>query len=216
MSPPLNPQATPFLPAITSLPTLADPALTSTLDLLFEPSPDLHALALPTVRALSFASYDDLVATLRAQLLDLASAVQGDDEEEKEGEGEGEGRRRLRAILGSHPRLGEKKQKEVDAEGGAGLSQLSAAEQRHLSEEDEELAGLNWEYEERFPGLRYVVWVNGRGRGEVMADMRRRIRRGDVAEEEREGIQAMCDIAADRARKLLQKAAEEAAESSQG
>jgi hypothetical protein len=68
------------------------------------------------------------------------------------------------------------------------LSGFSREEQRHLSEEDEELARLNREYEERFPGLRYVVWVNGRGRGEVMGDMRRRIGRGDLREEEREGI----------------------------
>ncbi|KAK4120257.1 hypothetical protein N657DRAFT_164874 [Parathielavia appendiculata] len=208
MSSPLHSAATPFLPAITSLPTLSDTALTSTIDLLFEPSPDLHALALPTVRALSFASYDDLIATLRTQLLDLTSAVRGDEE--------GRGRRTLYGILGSHPRLGEKKNKGVQGEGQGGLSQLSAEEQRHLREEDEELAGLNREYEERFPGLRYVVWVNGRGRGEVMADMRRRIRRGDIREEEKEGIQAMCDIAVDRAHKLVKKAAEEAAGSSQG
>jgi 2-oxo-4-hydroxy-4-carboxy--5-ureidoimidazoline (OHCU) decarboxylase len=50
------------------------------------------------------------------------------------------------------------------------------------------LGELNAEYEARFPGLRYVVWVNGRGREEVMADMRRRIERGDLREEEREGI----------------------------
>lgn len=179
-SPPLNPAATPFLPAIASLPTLSAAALTATLDLLFEPSPDLHALALPTVRTLSFASYPDLIDTLRAQLLDIADAVAGDNAEDEEG------RRRLYGILGSHPRLGEKRKEVV-------LSGFSAAEQRHLreqgkEEEERELARLNREYEERFPGLRYVVWVNGRGRGEVMADMRRRIARGDVREEEREGI----------------------------
>lgn len=53
----------------------------------------------------------------------------------------------------------------------------------------EELARLNGEYEERFPGLRYVVFVNRRGRGEVMGDMRRRIERGDYGAEEREGIE---------------------------
>ncbi|KAG7290082.1 hypothetical protein NEMBOFW57_000076 [Staphylotrichum longicolle] len=182
-SPPLNPAATPFLPAIASLPTLSAAALTATLDLLFEPSPDLHALALPTVRTLSFASYTDLIDTLRAQLLDIADAVAGDDAEDEEG------RRRLYGILGSHPRLGEKRKEVV-------LSGFSAAEQRHLQqgkeEEERELARLNREYEERFPGLR--------------------IARGDVREEEREGIRAMCDIAADRASKLLQKSAEEAVE----
>jgi hypothetical protein len=126
------------------------------------------------MRTLSFASYADLIGTLRTQLLDLAAAVAGDPA----------GRARLHAVLGSHPRLGEKK---IAVEGG-GLSGFSREEQRHLSEEDEELGRLNREYEERFPGLRYVVWVNGRGRGEVMGDMRRRIGRGDLGEVEREGI----------------------------
>ncbi|KAH6839558.1 OHCU decarboxylase-domain-containing protein [Chaetomium sp. MPI-CAGE-AT-0009] len=177
----LNPTATPFLPAIASLPTLSPTAQAATLDLLFEPSADLHALALPTMRALSFSSYDDLIATLRTQLLDIAEAVVGDDE----------GKKRLYNVLGSHPRK---------------------KEQAHLRGEEEELGRLNKEYEGRFPGLRYVLWVNGRPRGEVLADMRARIERGDLRAEERAVIEAMCDIAADRARKLLQKSAEEAVE----
>jgi 2-oxo-4-hydroxy-4-carboxy--5-ureidoimidazoline (OHCU) decarboxylase len=175
----LNPTATPFLPAIASLPTLTDTALTSTLDLLFEPSPSLHALALPTIRTLSFTSYPDLIATLRTQLLELASSSSSSAADDPAG---GEIQKRLHAILGSHPRLGERK-----PEGGA-LSGFSADEQRHLRAEGERLGELNAEYEARFPGLRYVVWVNGRGREEVMADMRRRIERGDLREEERVGI----------------------------
>ncbi len=89
-------------------------------------------------------------------------------------------------ILGSHPRLGEPKKESLSAQ--------SREEQRKLQEgggdnaEREELARLNREYEERFPGLRYVVFVNGRGRPEIMEDMRRRIVRGDKGEEEREAI----------------------------
>lgn len=170
----LNPAATPFLPAISSLPTLSDTALRATLDLLFEPSPELHTLALPTIRTLSFASYDDLIATLRDQLLEIAAAVESNEE----------GKQRLHRVLGSHPRLGERKRQ--------ALSEQSREEQRHLQGEGEagaeELARLNGEYEGAFPGLRYVVFVDGRGREEVMADMRRRIARGDLREEEREGI----------------------------
>jgi 2-oxo-4-hydroxy-4-carboxy--5-ureidoimidazoline (OHCU) decarboxylase len=55
-----------------------------------------------------------------------------------------------------------------------------------------------------------VVFVNGRGRPEIMEDMRRRIERGDYAAEEREAIEAMCAIAKDRARKLLAAAPAEA------
>lgn len=191
----LNPTATPFLPAIASLPSLSDAALRATLDLLFEPSSELHALALPTMRALSFASYDDLAATLRDQLLDLADAVRADEA----------GRARLYAVLGSHPRLGECRRGggKGKGEGEEELSAQSREEQRHLAkprreqggqveeeeeEGEDELARLNAEYEARFPGLRYVTWVNGRGRGEILADMRRRIERGDPREEEREVI----------------------------
>ncbi|KAK4217355.1 Oxo-4-hydroxy-4-carboxy-5-ureidoimidazoline decarboxylase [Rhypophila decipiens] len=199
---PLNPTATPFLPAVTSLPTLSDAALTSTLDLLFEPAPELHELALPNLRTLSFNSYNDLINTLREQLLAIASSI---DQDEKDAE---VARKPLHAILGSHPRLGEPK-KET-------LSKQSANEQGHLlanTEEAEMLKQLNREYEDKFPGLRYVVFVNGRPRTVIMDDMRKRIARGDIREEEREAINAMCDIAIDRATKLL-KSSQEALESS--
>lgn len=166
------------LPPVTTLPTLPSEIVTSTLDLLFEPSPALHALALPTLRdpANSFASYTDLIAALRKQLLALASYTEGDLPS----------RTTLHSILGSHPRLGEPKRES--------LSEQSRAEQRRLQEEGgqetaEKLARLNREYEARFPGLRYVVFVNGRGREEVMRDMERRIARGDGRTEEREAVE---------------------------
>jgi 2-oxo-4-hydroxy-4-carboxy--5-ureidoimidazoline (OHCU) decarboxylase len=69
-------------------------------------------------------------------------------------------------------------------------SAQSAAEQAKLQaggeEEGRVLAELNEEYERTFPGLRFVVWVNGRGRGEIMEIMRERIERGDW-EGERDG-----------------------------
>lgn len=61
---------------------------------------------------------------------------------------------------------------------------------------------LNEAYEARFPGLRYVVFVNGRSREEVMGDMRRRIEGGTVEGECEAAVQAMCDIALDRVGKL--------------
>jgi hypothetical protein len=83
------------------------------------------------------------------------------------------------------------------------------------------LRKLNAEYEEKFPGLRYVyvspsslplsslsflprqkellttvcsVFVNGRTRPVVMENMRSRIARGDVEEERREAIQVSPQI----------------------
>lgn len=46
------------------------------------------------------------------------------------------------------------------------------------------------------------VFVNGRSRPEIMQNMRDRIARADIAAERQEAIQAMCDIALDRAAKL--------------
>ncbi|RBR14392.1 hypothetical protein FVER53590_08994 [Fusarium verticillioides] len=81
-------------------------------------------------------------------------------------------------------------------------SAQSSAEQANLQGQGEELAKLNKEYEEKFPGLRYVVFVNGRGRPEIMENMKARISRGDFSKEVDEALQAMCDIANDRASKL--------------
>lgn len=183
----LNPEATPFLPSITSLPTLPDAALISTLDLLFEPSPELHALALPTLRTISFSSYPDLISTLRDELLAIANAVAVSAADPSVPQPEKENiKRPLHAILGSHPRLGEPKKETLSAQSKKEQAHLNAA--GDSEEVKEQLRGLNKEYEERFPGLRYVVWVNGRPRSEIMADMRRRIERGDLRAEEREGI----------------------------
>lgn len=162
----------PTLPDVATLATLPESTLTTVLDLLFEPSKDLHTLALPTLLSITFTSYPELIDTIRDQLLAIADNVHFEPEACKP----------LLSVLGSHPRLGAKK---VD-------SAQSAAEQAKLNEgpegEAERLAALNKEYEEKFPGLRYVVFVNGRGRDVIMEDMRRRIDRADFVAEEKEAI----------------------------
>ncbi|KAI1465189.1 Oxo-4-hydroxy-4-carboxy-5-ureidoimidazoline decarboxylase [Daldinia caldariorum] len=180
-----------ILPPITSLQVAGDDEIKSVLDALFEPSQHLHLIAIPHIRiSTPFSSYSSLIEYVGYLLFLLAesSTILGS-------------RAELHAILGSHPRLGEKKVE----------SAQSRAEQAHLntsgtsSDEEEEAArlkALNEEYEARFPGLRYVVFVNGRGRDVVMQDMRERIDRGDIFAEEKEAIQAMIDIALDRAKKL--------------
>ncbi|OLN85486.1 putative allantoinase 1 [Colletotrichum chlorophyti] len=168
------------LPDIDRLGTLSVEDQTKTLDALFEPSPAIHALILPSISSGSFQSYNDLIThcqkIFEALLVDPCHKAQ------------------LHSIIGSHPRLGAKKVE----------SAQSAAEQAQLQSGDaSELAALNTEYEARFPGLRYVVFVNGRGRPEIMEDMRARISRGNQALEEQAAVQAMCDIARDRANKIL-------------
>ena len=126
------------LPAISSLPHASDAELKNVLDLLFEPSPSLHSLTLPVLRSAIFPSYDILITAVNAQLGALASSDRAEDVT------------KLSEILCSHPRLGEKKVE----------SEQSRKEQAQLQqggeEEKEKLASLNQEYEEKFPGLRYV------------------------------------------------------------
>lgn len=162
----------PTLPDVTTLSSLPESAITAILDLLFEPSADLHALALPTLRSITFTTYPELIDTIRDQLLAISESVHSDPEACQP----------LLSVLGSHPRLGEKKVE----------SAQSAAEQAQLNKgpkgEAERLAALNTEYEAKFPGLRYVVFVNGRGRDVIMEDMRTRIDRADYMAEQKEAI----------------------------
>ncbi|CAK7232084.1 hypothetical protein SCUCBS95973_008142 [Sporothrix curviconia] len=192
------------LPEISALATLPDEAITRILDLLFEPSKELHALSLPAIRAACspsaptpLASYDGLVDIVRAELLALQSQVATHSEPSPTQARLG-AKHQLLAILGAHPRLGAKKVE----------SAQSAAEQAQLQqasvEEAAKLAALNAEYESSFPGLIYVVFVNGRSRDVIMQNMRERIERGIYALEEVEAIEAMAAIAKDRAAKLLQ------------
>ncbi|KAF4307973.1 Oxo-4-hydroxy-4-carboxy-5-ureidoimidazoline decarboxylase [Botryosphaeria dothidea] len=175
------------LPPVNSLTTAPTGDRTYVLDLLFEPSQPLHNLALPLLNGTEFASYDDLIVAVGVQLTELAESSSTSDTAW------------LEQILGAHPRLGEKKVE----------SAQSRAEQANLNKagpeaeaEAAELKKLNEEYEKTFPGLRYVVFVNGRSRPDIFNNMRERIGRGDIKAERNEAIKAMCQIASDRARKL--------------
>ncbi|KAE9980564.1 hypothetical protein Vi05172_g6565 [Venturia inaequalis] len=185
--------AHPNLPPATELPSLSNPDRAKILDLLFEPSPALHSIFLPLTASQSFSTYDHLIAAIGENLLSLADSSKTEHLKE------------LDNVLSSHPRLGEKKVDSamsrmeqaamLKASGGAGEDEAKVREAETLS-------ALNKEYEVAFPGLRYVVFVNGRPRTVIFEDMKRRIARGDIGEERREAIKAMCDIASDRAAKL--------------
>ncbi|KAH7303296.1 Oxo-4-hydroxy-4-carboxy-5-ureidoimidazoline decarboxylase [Stachybotrys elegans] len=150
------------LPHIDVLHSCSDLTQVAVLDLLFEPSPSIHATLLPVIRTAEYHSYPELIDACQIQLLSIAAASSFDTPDPV-----------LLSILGAHPRLGEKKVESVQ----------SAAEQASLAGEGEELASLNKQYEETFPGLRYVVFVNGRSRPEVMEDMKARIARNDYEKE---------------------------------
>lgn len=154
-----------FLPRVDVLHSLTDPYQAETLDLLFEPSPAIHDSLLPVVRTAEYKSYAELIDACQIRLLSMAAASSDDDTTDPDPN--------LLSILSSHPRLGARRVE----------SAQSAAEQANLAGEGEELEVLNGEYEKTFPGLRYVVFVNGRGRPEIMEDMKARIARADYARE---------------------------------
>lgn len=138
----------PTLPPISSLPSLPQEAQFRVLDTLFEPSPELHTLMAPVLANQTFSSYAALIDAVGGRMAALHAANSPRDKEVLEG------------ILGSHPRLGESSLAAKEK-----MSELSRAEQANLNaggedveaeREKEQLRALNREYEERFPGLRYV------------------------------------------------------------
>lgn len=91
-------------------------------------------------------------------------------------------------ALAAHPAIGQR----------AGLSERSAAEQGTDSEPAvlSDLADLNRVYEEKF-GFRFVVFVNGRPKAEILEVLRERI--ANTREEELEtGCRELVAIAKDR------------------
>jgi 2-oxo-4-hydroxy-4-carboxy--5-ureidoimidazoline (OHCU) decarboxylase len=162
--------ATNQIPPITTLPSLGFGDQSRVLDLLFEPSPELQALSVQLLQE-PYTSYAALIDVVGKQLTTLAQSKAATSIQ------------RLDAILGAHPRLGDQKTE----------STQSRAEQAQLQHgaagEVERLAALNAKYEARFPGLRYVVFVNGRGRDVIMEDMQKRIARGDIRTERADTIQ---------------------------
>jgi 2-oxo-4-hydroxy-4-carboxy--5-ureidoimidazoline (OHCU) decarboxylase len=141
--------AAPTLPSITSLYTLPLPNQLKAIDTLFEPSPELHNLLQPILsNAQEFSSYDNLIDAIHNHLSALSAT---NDPQQKQ---------TLYGILGSHPRLGA-----ASPTAQAGLSELSRREQANINKSTDaqtaadqaaRLSALNKEYEEKYPGLRYV------------------------------------------------------------
>ena len=130
-----------MLPPISSVPGLSTEERASILDTLFEPCTQLHTLSVSTLHETTFADYASLISAIEAQLLDLLNSSSTSDSEW------------LDAILSAHPRLGEKK---VDREQSRReQAQLHAGVAEPMAE-NLKLKELNQEYEEAFPGLRYV------------------------------------------------------------
>lgn len=105
----------------------------------------------------------------------------------------------LKDIVNAHPRLGETRKQ---------LSKHSTQEQKNLqsskdsTEIRKKLIDLNYEYENVYPGLRFVVFVDGRTRLEIIKIMELRIKSGNKWFHEMSiALEELCNIAQDRLRK---------------
>ena len=122
-------------------------ALKRVVSTLFEHSPVLDEHLVPALASSTFASYTDLVDRSADIIRSWSPALQS-------------------SFISGHPRIGEQNPKQ--------LSALSASEQaRHYTPPwvIERLGWLNGVYEGRYEGLRYITFVNGRTRREVMEEM---------------------------------------------
>lgn len=163
------------LPRIEDVPALPTEDRAKILDLLFEPSTQLHTLSAPLLHEKTFESYPDLIAAVGVQLTQLAESPSSSDTQW------------LEDILGSHPRLGAKKVESAQ-------SQAEQAQLQGNAEEAAQLRELNEEYEKKYPGLHYVVFVNGRSRPVIMKDMRERITNSDLGKERAAAIRVSTGI----------------------
>jgi 2-oxo-4-hydroxy-4-carboxy--5-ureidoimidazoline (OHCU) decarboxylase len=129
----------------------------------------------------------DLAARLRSRTSDEPAAIVAAARDELARMTEAE---RI-SVLDAHPRIGALP---------SSLSALSRAEQGAADDASAgELATLNDEYERKF-GFRFVVFVNGRPRAEILEVLRQRLTR-TRAEELATGIEEFLAITHDRLRK---------------
>jgi len=138
--------ATESLPPIASLPKASVEIRHTVLALLFEPSPSLYSKADPILATTEFSSYDALITAVGTDLQCLEAS---DDPKDLES---------LTDILSSHPRLGEKKVESLLSRAEQAAMEKAGGAKSDSSKEEEQaiLKHLNQEYEEKFPGLRYV------------------------------------------------------------
>lgn len=190
------------LPPIDQLTNLSDSEIKSALDNLFEPCQTLSNYLIPKIREKNeFQTYRYLIEFCRTQLNDLLKKYK----EQSSNLENNELKEKICKIVSAHPRLGVPK-KQVSS-----LSAHSQNEQKSLNEGDEngelaaKLRDLNSKYEETFPGLIFVVFVNGRSRAEIMDIMNERIANSNWNQEVNIAFNSMCDIALDRAKKLNAK-----------
>lgn len=134
----------PKLPVLTWKTDLA--TFYDALSMLFEPSQALQSIAPNIHSSLEYITAYDLIIDLTVQTL-LSRSI-GEQS----------------SFISGHARIGEV----------SNLSALSATEQARVATSPEVLARLellNALYEKRYPGLRYITFVNGRTRAEIAREI---------------------------------------------
>ncbi|KAF8318735.1 hypothetical protein DL93DRAFT_339784 [Clavulina sp. PMI_390] len=132
---------------------LTEKFLAETYGVLFEPSDIIDATLAPSIASTIAALPSDALPKSYSDLIDLAMKDIATWEDSE------------RAVfISGHPRIGEV----------SNLSALSAAEQASKQTPPEVLARLEYlndQYEKAFPGLRFITFVNGRSRAEIIPEM---------------------------------------------
>jgi 2-oxo-4-hydroxy-4-carboxy--5-ureidoimidazoline (OHCU) decarboxylase len=141
-------------------------ALKKVVSTLFEHSPVLDEHLIPNLASSSptFTSYTDLIDRSAAIIRSWPPGLQS-------------------SFISGHPRIGEQNPEQ--------LSALSASEQaRYFTPQwvIERLRWLNGVYEGKYEGLRYITFVNGRTRREVMEEMESKLGMEKVQGTEREEV----------------------------
>ncbi|KAK9765953.1 hypothetical protein K7432_005304 [Basidiobolus ranarum] len=163
--------------SVAELNQLSKEDFVQSINALFEPAPPLVELL---YSARPFSSYEEL--------LDYADEViksRLTPEERIE-------------VVNAHPRIGA---------AAKNLSQMSLQEQgigKELTNEEkvlERLKELNQQYEEKY-GFKFVVFVNGRSRAEIIPVLEQRLNNSDKQTELEIGLTDMLLIARDRLKKL--------------
>lgn len=170
---------------------MADQNTAELINELFEECPKLVQLLEPKLNLTVHSTTEEIIEQSRSILLDLINRYSHRNEIDPQTLDT------ICSIVAAHPRLGVP---------NANISGHSSEEQKSLAagaagdtrELAQQLIEINSQYETQFPGLRFVVWVNGRSRVEIIAVMGQRMARNDWIQEVKDSFNAMADIALDR------------------
>jgi 2-oxo-4-hydroxy-4-carboxy-5-ureidoimidazoline decarboxylase len=185
------------LPLISELNILPDHEFLTVVNTLFETAPPL---AQRLLARRPYTSYEQLISTAEDIILPASSSTSSassplNDEE-------------ILQVVNAHPRIGApvaslSALSQREQSGGHALNTNTNAETEAvaLAKTLEQLAELNAAYEAKY-GFRFIVFVNGRSRAEIVPILKDRLDHGERDKEIRIALEAMLAIARDRLTKI--------------